>query len=568
MEVITTQWAEFILRLPHYASVLSTGWFVLALAVILSVFLTPLSMSMAFRLGAVDTPNHRSVHAAITPRLGGVGICLSMLIAASFYLPFDRFTYGFLTGLLIIVVTGLLDDLNPMSHRIKFVGEILAAVAFVAISGVELPGIGNVLGFGEINFGVFSFIISIFCIVGLINAMNLSDGLDGLAGGMAVISLLFFSILAYKSGQHGTLVIALALAGSLIGFLAYNSFPARLFMGDVGSLMIGYTCACIALSLANSTVPFQAYPITIALILAVPLLDTLIVMTVRIVKGTSPFAPDKTHLHHRLLDTGVSQNQAVSIVYMLMFTFCFFALLALKFKVPEYWQLLTACIVTAFFYRFIIYLANNPWKFVPNMLSLSKFFLKLEHEQHQRLLRVWHAVGAIMPNIALAFYLLPIFFMGEWLLAALLLPIVCVILLIIFKTYNKRVLAMQHGLLYLVIFCLAFAYNTVLTVEIWSAYLLMLTSIALAWIILSLFVGHMRRQLSIHSVETLFILVSWFVAFVLLPTFEGLEDVAVNMRLACIYSLPHLLISKLSMLSFGYADRRKRHRHEEPKTSD
>ena len=213
---------------------MTTIWVVASLALVFSILLTPVSIRLAHWWGALDYPCERSVHAVAIPRLGGVGIALSLLLAASFYLSLNAQTIGYLTGLFIIAMTGLIDDIKPISHRFKFLGEIFAVAAFLAISGSQLTGVGDLFGFGDIHFGSLTFLITTFCMVGVINAMNLSDGLDGLAGGLAIIAALFFAFIAHLTGQYDCLIIALAMAGALLGFLLYNGFPARLFMAMAG----------------------------------------------------------------------------------------------------------------------------------------------------------------------------------------------------------------------------------------------------------------------------------------------------------------------------------------------
>ncbi len=526
----------------------TTIWMVFLMALVFAILLTPFSMHLARKLGAIDAPNERSVHAQATPRLGGVGIGISLVATIAFFIPLDQFNLGFLVGLLIIFLTGLLDDVKSISHRLKFFGEILAVIAFISISGSELTGVGDLFGLGDINFGPLSFIITIICMVGLINAMNLSDGLDGLAGGLAVIAALFFALLAYKTGQQSALLIALAMAGSLIGFLMYNSFPARLFMGDVGSLMIGYTCAVLAVQLTQGGNGAAIQPITIALILAVPLLDTLVVMVKRISSGNSPFLPDNTHMHHRLLGLGLSQNQSVSVLYALMFLYGFIALSG--WHLQAYWKFYGALLLTGLIYRAVSRLRDNPWRLVAVMFAWGASLERLEKQQHERLAGLWLHFSRALPNVILALFLLPIVFLdgalgwGIWLL-----PLACVALLFLFRHHNARIIGLLYGLLYLMILTLFFIYQTSLASQWWHSYYWpTLLGISMLWIVLSLFIGHMRRLLSLHSLEVLLIMTSWLGVFVLMPMLnESLAD-ANGFRMICIYAIPMLLMAKLALM--------------------
>jgi len=530
---------------------LTTIWMVFLLALVFAILLTPFSMHLARKLGAVDTPNERSVHAKATPRLGGVGIGISLVVTVSFFIPLDQFNSGFLLGLFIIFLTGLLDDVKSISHRLKFLGEILAVVAFISISGSELTGVGDLFGFGDIYFGPLSFLITVGCMVGLINAMNLSDGLDGLAGGLAVIAALFFALLAYKTGQQSSLLIALAMAGALIGFLMYNSFPARLFMGDVGSLMIGYTCAVLAVQLTHAGDGHVIQPITIALILAVPLLDTLIVMIKRIRQGTSPFLPDNTHMHHRLLGLGLSQNQSVSVLYALMFLYGFIALGG--WHLEAYWKFYGALLLTALIYRLLTVLRDNPWRLVTMMFAWGESLERIEREQHHRLAGLWGYFSRGLPSVVLFLFLLPILFLkGSLGWEIWLLPLACVALLYLFRNHNVRIVGLLHGLLYLVILTLFFVYQTSLGSSWWHSYYWpVLLCISMLWIVLSLFIGHMRRLLTLHSLEVLLIMISWLGVFVLLPMLKEFSSHAYDLRMICIYAIPMLLMAKLVLASYS-----------------
>lgn len=523
---------------------LTTIWVVLSLALVFSIMLTPFSMKLAHWLGALDYPCDRSVHTVAIPRLGGVGVGLSLLFAASFYLSFNSLTVAYLTGLLIISMTGLIDDIKPISHRFKFAGEIAAVSVFILLSGSQLTGVGNLLGFGEIEFGSLSFIVTVFCMVGVINALNLSDGLDGLAGGMAIIASLFFAFIALKTGQEDCVVIALSLIGSLLGFLLYNGFPARLFMGDVGSLLIGYTCAVLAVQLASAPSDIVIKPITIALILAVPIIDTLIVMTGRMLKGHGPFMPDRTHLHHRLMALGLSQNQVVSILYGLMFLFGMFAVLQMELQ--AYWLFYIAIAMTSIVYRLISYYSDKPYRVISFASIVSEHVCHIEKTVIARLYGMSGSfTRAISYSLALLL-LLPILFLGSN--EASLVVIISLLLLglmIFLRSHNGRIQAIVHGLLYICVLSVLFLYDTSLQEEYWSFYQGVLISVSLAWVTLTLLVAHTRRILALHSFEILLMLVSWIVFFIAIPMMDFVPTHGEDMRLICVYAIPLLLVLKL-----------------------
>lgn len=292
----------------------------------LSLIFVPMSAWLAHRIGAIDHPNGRSSHSTPTPRLGGLAIFASLAVTCIAYLPFDRFLVSFLLGLPIIVATGLVDDLRGISPRWKFAGQILAASVFLYVSGMPLHGIGDIFGVGDISLGWGGFLFTVFFMVGAMNAFNLADGLDGLAGGMAGIAAVFLACLAWLAQSWILILLAMALCGSIAGFLRYNSYPARVFMGDCGSLMLGYTLSVIVVALAQHQDMHGVPLVTAATVIALPLLDTLRVMARRLRAGRSPFLPDKTHIHHRLVELGLPHPATVHILYVAMLSFGLLAL--------------------------------------------------------------------------------------------------------------------------------------------------------------------------------------------------------------------------------------------------
>lgn len=298
-----------------------------ATPLILSLIFVPMTAYLAGRIGAIDHPNGRSAHSIPTPRLGGLAIFASLAVTCIAYLPFDRLLVSFLLGLPIIVATGLVDDIRGISPRWKFAGQILAASVFLFFSGMPLHGIGDIFGIGEISLGWGGFLFTVFFMVGAMNAFNLADGLDGLAGGIAGIAAVFLACLAWLAQSWMLVLLAMALCGSIAGFLRYNSYPARVFMGDCGSLMLGYTLSVMVVVLAQHQDLHGTPLVTVATVIALPLLDTLLVMARRMRNGKSPFLPDKTHIHHRLMELGLPHPVAVQTLYAAMLSFGLLAIL-------------------------------------------------------------------------------------------------------------------------------------------------------------------------------------------------------------------------------------------------
>lgn len=307
-----------------------------ATAFVLSLGLTPLSMRLAVSLGAIDHPDGRRVHVTPVPRLGGMAIALALLVALLVFMPMDRVLMAFILGAFVAWGTGLVDDLNDISPWLKLMGEIAAAWLFLGLSGASLENFGDFLGIGDIRFGPWALIVNIFCMVGLMNAINLIDGMDGLAGGLAVVASLFLGLLALWEGHALALAIDLALLASVLGFLPHNMHPARVFMGDSGSLLLGFGLSALCPLLAQGgSSGMVAAPITIAMIMALPILDTLAVMARRLWRGKSPFRPDRSHLHHRLLALGFGQRAALPILLLAAVSFGLLALVGRHW--PE-WQ--------------------------------------------------------------------------------------------------------------------------------------------------------------------------------------------------------------------------------------
>ncbi len=286
-------------------------------ALFISLFLTPITIRFPNRFNAVDYPGERKIHSKPVTRLGGVAVAVGVVVTLLFFEKMDRTLAAFLTGALLVVLTGFLDDLYHIPPAAKFVGEVLGAGVFILLSGIWITDFGNLFGFGVIRAGILAPAFTVFCMVGVMNALNLSDGLDGLAGGISAIACVFLGTFAYINQLWLPLHILLALLGALVGFLRYNTYPANLFMGDTGSLLIGYalSVACVLMAQYGG-VGLRLSPVTIAGVVALPIMDTLLVMWGRLSRGENPFLPDKTHLHHRLLDMGLPHAAVVSILYV------------------------------------------------------------------------------------------------------------------------------------------------------------------------------------------------------------------------------------------------------------
>lgn len=285
---------------------------------------TPVSIRLAYRFGIVDRPNERKVHTRAVPRIGGLVIVLGVAAGLSIF----RFSFpGFssiLLGSLIIVITGIIDDIYTLPPVYKLVGQMAAAVipisSGITISKFMLPF------YGEINLDVMSYIITFLWIILVTNSINLIDGLDGLAVGVSTIALAMMLAFAVIQQQYFLIGYIVILIGSNVGFLVFNFHPAKLFMGDVGSLFLGYTISLLAIVGFFKGITLTSVLIPV-IILAIPLSDTFFAIVRRTLNKQGIMKPDKLHLHHCLLRLGYSHRTTVLILYTasaLFGTFAFF----------------------------------------------------------------------------------------------------------------------------------------------------------------------------------------------------------------------------------------------------
>ena len=286
------------------------------LCFLLSLVITPLIKRLAIKIGAVDQPNHRKVHQKVMPRLGGLAIFISMLVGVLILQPDSQYFWPIILGSTIIIITGFLDDLYEISPKVKLLGQVIATT-IVIIGGVQVEFINLPFGL-TLDFGIMSIPLTFLWIIGITNAINLIDGLDGLAAGVSSIVLITISTMAIVIHPF-VMAIGFILLGSTLGFLVYNFHPAKIFMGDTGALFLGFMIAVISiLGFKNITVFSLLLPV---IILGVPISDTLFAIIRRIVNKKPLSSPDKSHLHHCLLRLGYSHRQTVLIIYFMSAVF-------------------------------------------------------------------------------------------------------------------------------------------------------------------------------------------------------------------------------------------------------
>ena len=284
---------------------------------ILCFISTPIIESFAYKVGAIDVPKDaRRVHTHPIPRLGGLAIFIAFILSVVLFADVNKQIQGVLFGAVIIVILGAIDDIVALPAWFKLIFQIVAAVIPV-LSGVLVTIVTNFNPFSDVPFlqlGWLSYPVTILWIVLITNSVNLIDGLDGLAVGVSAIGSLTMFVIALVMGQNNIAVILAALVGACIGFMPYNLNPAKIFMGDTGALLLGYILATVSVmgffkfyAIISFAVPLLA--------LGFPIFDTIFSIIRRLLKKQNPMTADRGHFHHRLIDMGLSQKQAVAILY-------------------------------------------------------------------------------------------------------------------------------------------------------------------------------------------------------------------------------------------------------------
>jgi len=307
--------------------------YILISSIIFCLILTPFIKTVSLKYKILKKPNHRTVHENPMPLLGGIAIVLAVLSSiVSFYLiykpefiwsaDFSKFIILFLSGLVILTL-GLLDDIKGVGPWGKFIVQIIAA-SIIWIFGIRLDLLANYFE-SEILINIFSLFFTLFWMLSFTNAMNLIDGLDGLATGISSISFLSLGIISHINGNQILSLICIALAGATIGFLRYNFNPAKIFLGDTGSLFLGFMLGGISLLGAFKTATISSIMIP-TILMGLPVIDTGFSIIRRVLKNTSIFQGDKEHIHHKLLEMGFSHRRVVIILYSISVFFAFLAL--------------------------------------------------------------------------------------------------------------------------------------------------------------------------------------------------------------------------------------------------
>lgn len=292
---------------------------IMLIAAVVSFAATPLVKAFSVKVGAIDVPkDNRRMHDHPIPRLGGLAIFLGFMFSILLMVPLDTPKRGMLLGAVIIVILGIFDDIYALPAKLKFVVQIVAAlVAVGAGNRIEVLSNPNIFSENPVwALGWLSFPVTVIWIVVITNAVNLIDGLDGLACGVSTISSFTMLVIALLVSELDVAMMMGALAGACIGFLPYNFNPAKIFMGDTGATFLGFIMATVSVqgmfklpTIISFVVPF--------LMFGLPIFDVCFAVIRRISKGQSPMSPDRSHVHHRLIDMGLSQKQTVGVLYVI-----------------------------------------------------------------------------------------------------------------------------------------------------------------------------------------------------------------------------------------------------------
>lgn len=292
--------------MPKYIVVFLFAFFLAVLGI-------PLFIRLSHRLGVLDKPDHRKIHDLATPNLGGLAIFISILIIFALFVGFDGVETNYLVmGCILVLLTGLIDDLFSLGVW-KIVGQFIAVVIVIK-GGFLFTSMGDLFGFGDIDLGLSASFFTVFACLGVINAINLIDGLDGLAAGIAFLSLVSFMVIGNGNISAHLFLLCACSCGAVLGFLMFNYNPARIFMGDAGSNLLGLLLASFSIIVSQKTTLNSVNPIVSFAFLFIPIIDTLIVMVKRIFTGHWPFAASNDHIHHKLLAVGLSQRKVWTLL--------------------------------------------------------------------------------------------------------------------------------------------------------------------------------------------------------------------------------------------------------------
>lgn len=283
----------------------------LIVAFVVTIVSIKLLYPFAGQIGLIDHPTERKYHVQKTPLIGGIAMFTGMAFGLVI-MPIDlNILKGYFLALMLIVILGVIDDYHPQSHWLRLLFQLISGLILINVSGIQIHSLGNLFGTGDLILGISSILITIVAVAGAINAINFIDGVDGVAGGVSLITIVSIIVLSYNSIDSIFVQLALLILIVLMPFMFFNLRKKnKIFMGDAGSMLLGFSIVVILIGLSQGTeATFR--PITVMWIFALPLVDLLFVMFRRILRGESPFLPDRKHIHYLFLNKGMNDRQAL-----------------------------------------------------------------------------------------------------------------------------------------------------------------------------------------------------------------------------------------------------------------
>ncbi|MGI9832788.1 UDP-N-acetylglucosamine--undecaprenyl-phosphate N-acetylglucosaminephosphotransferase [Vibrio vulnificus] len=344
---------------------------------------------VARKIGLVDKPNARKLHLGSVPLVGGISICLVLAQYLVFRPEAINHSELYLVSIVILTLVGALDDKFDMSFKVRMVIQAALSLVMIYAAGIELHNLGNLLGIGNIYLGWFGTIVTILAVIGAINAFNMVDGIDGLLGGLSIVTFGALAFLLNVGSQHGLAYLCVVIIVAMLPYILMNlgllGRERKVFMGDAGSMMIGFTVIWLLLGVSQADSKPLMRPVTALWLIAVPLMDMAAIMIRRIRRGDSPFRPDREHLHHIFQRLGLSSGQTLMVI-------CGFATLFASFGVyGEAAKLSEAFMFYSFIICFLIYatLLTYVWRitsFVRQFLGKTSAEITKEVSVHQHLI--------------------------------------------------------------------------------------------------------------------------------------------------------------------------------------
>lgn len=330
-----------------------------------------LMRKIAKNVGLVDQPTVRKLHQGAIPLVGGISICFSLLYFL-FYNP-DIIPHSSLYAVCItlLVVVGAIDDKFDISYKIRFAIQAVISISMMHLGGIELNSLGNIFGFGEISLGYIAYIITILAVIAAINAFNMVDGIDGLLGGLSIVTFGALGFLLLYDGQVNLAYMCAVMIAVIFPYITLNlgffGRKRKVFMGDAGSMLIGFTVIWFLLLSTQNETNSPLRPVTSLWLIALPLMDMAAIMLRRIHRGDSPFKPDREHLHHIFQRIGLTSFQTLSVICLIAIVFAGIGIYGEIMKIPE------AMMFFGFITCFILYFIaiNNVWRITSFIRSLK-----------------------------------------------------------------------------------------------------------------------------------------------------------------------------------------------------